>query len=95
MIHGSNEAVDLLNFRTEVTLCLLKMTTPSMPLARGRKVVHLPQKVLMLAGDHRIERTPGGKQRKCRLCKKNARKQCSTCDAGFLCRMFQSISPVA
>ena len=88
MIHGSNEAVDLLNFRTEVTLCLLKMTTPSMPLARGRKVVHLPQRVLMLAGDHRIERTPGGKQRKCRLCKKNARKQCSTCNAGFHIECF-------
>ena len=83
LMRERHEQVDLLNFRAEVTLSLLKMDTPSKPAGRGRKVVHLPQRVLMLAGEHHIERTPGGKQRKCRVCKANARKQCPTCNAGF------------
>ena len=69
LMRERHEQVDLLNFRAEVTLSLLKMDTPSKPAGRGRKVVHLPQRVLMLAGEHHIERTPGGKQRKCRVAK--------------------------
>ena len=76
-----HEQVDLLNFRAEVTLSLLKMDTPSKPAGRGRKVVHLPQRVLK----HHIERTPGGKQRKCRVCKANY-LQCR-----ISCRLLQCI----
>ena len=83
LMHDKNDQVDLLNFRTEVTLCLLKIDSPSKPLGRGRKVSHLPQRILLLTGEHKIERTMGGKQRKCRVCKRNARKQCFTCNAGF------------
>ena len=32
---------------------------------------------------HFIERTTDGKQRKCAVCKKNARKQCTKCNVGL------------
>ena len=83
LMHEKSEHVNLLNFRAKVTLCFLKKKTSSKLAERRRTVVLLPQRILMLAGEHKIERTPGGKQRKRRVCKSNARKQCPTCNTGF------------
>ena len=41
------------------------------------------------AGNHYIGRTEEGKQRKCAVCKKNARKQCSVCNVGLHEECFQ------
>ena len=83
LMHERSEKVNLLNFRAKITSCLLKMDTPSKPARKGRNVVHLPERILMLAGEHKVERMPGEKQKKCRVCKSNARKHCLTCHAGF------------
>ena len=83
MICDKTEKIDLLNFLTNVTLYLLKINATSKPCKKGQKIVHFPREILKIGGDHTIERTARGKQRKCKLCRKNARKQCSSYNAGF------------
>ena len=59
LTHGDNKPIDLMNFQSKVTLCLLKLETSSKPLARG-KVFYWIKRVMMLAKKHKIERTLEG-----------------------------------
>ncbi len=83
MMQEQKNKIDLLKFRTLVTTTLLRLDTGSKPQRQGVKMVPLPEDIALVGGNHILERTDSGKQRKCRICKKNARKQCVACNTGF------------
>ena len=84
LIHGDTVPIDLLNLRSEATLCLLKMETPSKLLAREKKVVHVPKRVMKLVGIHRIERTLKRKQI-------NLQKECKKTVFSLQCRISREL----
>ena len=81
-MHDKLEQVDSLTFQAAVTLCLLKMDTSSEPCKRRKKGVHLPKEVVMLRGQHKMEKKHPEKTTKVQNVQENARKQCFACDAG-------------
>ena len=83
LVKEKDDQVDLLQFHTMVTTTLLRHDSDSKPQKAGTKIVHLPREIELAGGTHTLKRTEGGKQRKCRICKRNARKQYVGCNAGF------------
>ena len=90
LVKEKDDQVDLLQFRTMVTTTLLRHDSDSKPQRTGTKIVHLPREIALAGGTNTLERTEGGKQRKCRNCKRNARKQCVGCNAGFRMDCFSA-----
>ncbi|XP_028656905.1 piggyBac transposable element-derived protein 3-like [Erpetoichthys calabaricus] len=83
----ANGAIPLLDFRTYVARAYLALSSRiSDPKKAGRKSFskpaksHVPVDIRTSGTGHYIECTEMGKQRKCAVCKTNARKQCCKCN---------------
>ncbi|KAF6215702.1 hypothetical protein GE061_000033 [Apolygus lucorum] len=91
VLHGlvNDDKMPLLEFRRRITRSYLSLPSISNPKLSGRPSLakaldkRIPRDVEKNQNDHYVERTEEGKQRKCAVCKKNARKQCSKCDVGI------------
>ena len=86
----AEEKMDLLDFRVYVTTVLLKTDSNSKPKKHGVKVPRLQQPFNLIGEKHFLERTDDGKQRKYKVCKKNARKQCGQCNLRFYVQCFEA-----
>lgn len=90
MSHGK---LPFLDFKRMIAQNYLKTKSISNPKNMGRpSSVSISKRISSTskAGPgHIIERTFEGKQRKCALCKKNARKQCRLCNVGIHIECFE------
>ncbi len=85
----ANGSIPLLDYQRMVTRAYLSLSSSlSGPKNAGRTA--LPKSSIKrvpidirTSGNHYIERTNNGKQRKCAICKKNARKECTICNVGL------------
>lgn len=82
--HETN--TDLLTFRRRVTVGLLNHREDVAP--RKRKYNRSSWTTLTMSSGHMICRTENGKQRRCVVCQKTVRKQCSTCNIGLHIECF-------
>ena len=90
----ANDQISLLDYRRTVARAYLTLSSDlSDPKQQGRKA--LPKSSLTrvpvdirLSGNHVIERTEMGRQRKCAICKANARKECKKCNVGLHMECF-------
>ena len=76
----------LLDFRRSVTRAYLHLSSDSDPKNCGRPKVFSSKVIptIRFSSDgHILDRTEGGKQRKCAFCKKKVSKQCVKCDVGL------------
>ena len=84
IVNGNN--MKLLDFRRSVTRAYLQLSSDSDPKTCGRPKV-FSSKVLpdikFSTDGHILDRTEGGKQRKCAFCKKKVSKQCAKCNVGL------------
>ena len=82
----SGTQTSLLDFKRSIARYYLHKTSPSKPKQPGR-VKKMTGKVLpdirFDGRGHRLERTEGGKQRKCAQCKRKVSKQCVKCNVGL------------
>ena len=92
----ANGAVPLLGFRRMVARTYLALSSKlSDPKKAGQKsfpkslLQHVPFDIRESAEGHYIERSEMGKQRKCAICKKNVRKQCSKCNVELHVECFR------
>ena len=81
------EKIDLLDFRVYVTTVLLKTDSNSKPKKTGVRVPRLPQPLNLIGEKNELMM---GSKRKCKVCKKNARKQCGQCNLGFHVQCFEA-----
>lgn len=87
--------IPLLDFRRIITRTYLSISSVSNPRNAGRPSLTKPnfKRVLETVRfdpvGHFIQRTIDGKQRKCGICKSNARKQCSKCNVGLHVECFE------
>ena len=84
------EKIDPLDFRVYVTTALLKTDSNLKHKKPGVKVPRLPQPLNHIGEKHFLERTDDGKKRKCKVYKKNAKKQCGQCNLGFHVQCFEA-----
>lgn len=82
----SGTQTPLLDFKRSIARCYLQINSPSKPKHPGR-VKKLTGRVLQDVRfdgtGHRLDRTEGGKQRKCAQCKKKVSKECVKCNVGL------------
>lgn len=87
LYNAANENnISLLDFKRSITRSYLHVESSSAPKYPGRPKLHakvFPALRYSPLGHFRVERTDGGKQRKCAVCKKNVRKQCIKCNVGI------------
>lgn len=94
---SSGNKITLLEFRRAVTKAYLEISSdlsdprnagrPSLKQAARKRV---SQDVRFSPVGHILSRTVEGRQRKCAICKKNARKECLKCNVGLHIDCFQS-----
>lgn len=90
----ANPRVPLLDFKRSVTRAYLARSSISDPRNAGRPslpkaaIKRVEEAVRLDPVGHMLERTHEGKQRKCGVCKRNARKQCSKCHVGLHVHCF-------
>ncbi|XP_035207658.1 piggyBac transposable element-derived protein 2-like [Stegodyphus dumicola] len=85
----SNDKIPWLEFRRMVARGYLALSSELSDAKKGGRtsftkasITRVPT-VIRTSGNHYIERTENGKQRKCSVCKTNARKQCGKCNIGL------------
>lgn len=85
----ANWKIPFLDFKRAIARTYLATPSISDPKRFGRPSLRklsskrVPEDIRKSRDGHFIERTEGGKQRKCAVCKKNARKQCQKCNVGI------------
>ncbi|XP_035227615.1 piggyBac transposable element-derived protein 3-like [Stegodyphus dumicola] len=91
----SNDKIPLLDFRRMVARGYLSLSSELSDAKKdGRNSftkasINRVPTVIRTSGDHYIKRTENGKQRKCAVCKTNARKQCGKCNVGLHVDCFE------
>ena len=90
----ANEKIPLLEFLRRIVKCYMNTSSLSDPKRSGRPFLFkqakkcVPEEIRKSNTGHHLERTEMGKQRKCAVCKVNARKQCSRCNVGLHVNCF-------
>lgn len=92
----TNGTIPLLDFRRIISRAYLALSSElSDPKKAGRKSFTKSSKKrvsedIRTSGNHHLERTEEGKQRKCAVCKTNVRRQCHQCDVGLHVECFST-----
>ena len=83
---STDSPLPLLQFKSFVAKHCLKLRSESDPKSAGRpkkRSANVVAATRLSPVGHVLERTDGGKQRKCAVCKKKVSKQCRRCDVGL------------
>lgn len=86
-----NENMPFLDFKRIIAKHYLNLDSLSNPKNMGRPSNTIRRSITAnkTGPGHIIERTDDGKQRRCAVCKKNARKQCRRCNVGIHVHCFE------
>ena len=90
IVTQDEKKMDLLDFRTFITTCLMKEMGSVRPGHSSRVSGSSLPKRLRVNDNHVIQRTTDGKQRKCMLCKRTVRKEGAQCDRGIHVECFSA-----
>lgn len=82
-------SIPFLDFKRAIARYYLRLSSYSDPKNAGRPSKGVVRSYRGGPG-HIIERTDGGKQRRCAVCKKNSRKQCRLCNVGIHVPCFEA-----
>ena len=87
---ATQENISILEFSRYIANCLLSTSSQSAPKLPGRLPTSLKDipKEIAIEDNHFLQSTDGSRQRKCKLCKKQVRRECNKCDVGFHLECF-------